>query len=336
MGNICDCQRAALVSEEGAKSEEATKTEAQLSPSGQIQTGLLANEPVMAPLTIKLDQFDLIGYAKEKFEVLTRLQAGYRKAFKSSPGFSKVAEFSIDSMIRQQSFAEFKKNSTGANMQKLRIREQLAIDPAAMLFYEVNSDHIDSSLENYHVVKSAKSEGFLVKLVRFNSKKLLVVSPRHFYFIQVVAKTPRGYVDIRQSIEHAGLLNVSEIAAFFAREKEMFASTPLLAVDFESRNGGTYREAYSEMDMKTGIGLTIARPFLASSFKKSAAGILIAVQKFYAEKEWTKKEKVLWFDDDIEAIERKFAESFGKSVAEVHEEPPAPVETSTEIVVEKI
>lgn len=199
-------------------------------------------------------------------------------------------------------------------------KEIWGFDPLVTLFFELNTDIIDSNTDYYRVVKQECTEDSLFIFYEAKTKKVLMVQPRVTLVIRFVRFVNEDSIlDIQQSVEVLGLGGHADVKELVEKAGDQLATVHMAASRLRGLGGVTVKYGAMRLDVHSSVGLALTRPFMASNQKKYAAKIPTEIDDFYRKEKYLDGRKIVWFDSDYARLLKRYQEQAAKNEASLVE-----------------
>ena len=158
----------------------------------------------------------------------------------------------------------------------------------------------DDSLENYRIVRTGATKDLLVVVIRFQSKKILVISPRQFLIVRVLQKQPNGA--IRSCTRSVQLTDLAKLEPY----KTMMGEAEVNAVvhngtsGFVDNDGSFVINSFSKTDLLSSTGLKIMTQILKKKFSGFFDKLSVEMLRFLFAK--SDESDFVWFEGAREEV----------------------------------
>lgn len=300
------CLKRRQVLKEGHKARAVSAVDAQ-----KMSSPLMADGAVPSARKT-LANFSLLEYAEKRWPIMVDLMKQMQEEFSTSESFHDFPEF-VNEKGKAKLRMELKKQEgTGNYLHRSYQTEEMYCDSAALMFMNINGNYFDSNLENYKVIKAESTSDTIALLSRINTKKILIVQPREFFFFRVIKKiSDTHFIDIKQSVDIAEMLDIEDIGEIYRKIEKNFVHSRMNSNEYVNVNGLSKLKWTNELDPMTSIGFTFMKPFANSSVKTCFKEYLKNLEEFYRDRVWEKREQIYWFDENYEELREKFDRTYG-------------------------
>lgn len=188
-------------------------------------------------------------------------------------------------------------------------KEIVGFDPLTTLFFELNTDVIDTNTDYYKVIKQESTPDTLLIFYEAKTKKVLMIQPRVTLVLRFVRYiSEHSVLDIQISAEVMGLQDHPEVKEHFEKAGDQLASIHLVASRLRGMGPLTVKYSAAKMDVHSSVGLALTRPFISSNQKKYSSKIPQEIDDFYKKKKYQDGRNVIWFNDDYEKLFNRYTE----------------------------
>lgn len=132
------------------------------------------------------------------------------------------------------------------------------------------SEHLDQN----DVLQFEAYDDTVYLLKRIKSKRVMFVQPREMVSICVIKRLAEDkYIDLEQSVDVNCLSKTKKIAELYAQIGGLTQTTFIAGGYYENREGYCQCLRYSRNDLRSTVGMKIAKLFLGKSFEKNLQAI---------------------------------------------------------------